>query len=94
MEGDNSSITRTLYLIVDDAGTAGTYDLSFGAEGTGFYVVTNGETYTTIDPVGNGVLEITERTEERVKGTFSFTAVTTNGETIEITNGSFDVGIR
>jgi len=68
--------------------------LSFGGEGTGYYIVTNGETYTTIDQTASGTLEITERTDDRVTGTFSFTAVTTNGESIDITDGSFDVAIR
>ena len=39
----------------------------------------------------NGTFKITSHSGKKIKGTFSFTGQSMNGETVEITDGSFDV---
>ena len=83
----------------DFDGQEGTYEMGLGKEAFGTYTNSGGEfTYGTssTNPAGTGTVTITERTDERVKGTFSFTAVdlTDETQTVSITGGKFDVGIQ
>ena len=62
-----------------------------GAQGTtGSYILTTGEAFTTALG-GSGSVTVTSISDERVAGTFSFTANSTLGNTTSVTNGGFNV---
>lgn len=42
---------------------------------------------------GVGVVEVTERTEEKVRGTFRFTASGENGDALQVTDGRFHIAL-
>jgi uncharacterized protein DUF6252 len=77
------------------ATSAGTYAFDTQSDVVGFY---------TPDPLGStdqyvatsGTLTIQEHdtAARRIKGTFSFEGDNTNGETIQVTEGSFDLGYQ
>lgn len=86
----------SVYIIIDDEQAVGTYDLGGDLDGNGYYVDVNGSfTFYTIPEGAGGQIEITKKTEDRIAGTFSYTAIDPNTEeVVNITNGSFDVEIR
>lgn len=53
----------------------------------------DGTGYTTIDSRAQGTVRVTSLTEGRISGTFAFTAYKTQGESIEVANGEFDLRI-
>ncbi len=70
----------------------GTYTISMGSphqlrwtEGLG-----QDQTYVASGVVGSGTITITELSDSKVKGTFSFTGYNTDGNTKEITDGQFE----
>lgn len=89
--GDNG---RTVYLLVRDGGTTGTYTLGFSTQATAYFTDADGTSYTTFDQAANGTLNVTEKTDERITGTFSATVVDNDGNTVDISGGDFDVEIR
>lgn len=57
-----------------------------------FGVVTgSGNSYTTLSEGGSGSVDVTRLTDERIEGTFRFTAVSPNGGTMQVTDGRFNV---
>ena len=81
----------------NNTGDVGTYEMGLGKPVVGTYTNSAAEfTYGTASDQASGTLEITERTETRVKGTFSFTGVNLSdtSDRVEITDGSFDVTIQ
>lgn len=76
----------------NDDGMVGTYDLSPDGDATGTYLDTDpSESFTTAFEGGEGTLEITSIDDEFVEGTFSFVAFDGNGNSKNITDGSFKV---
>lgn len=76
----------------NDDGMVGTYDLSLNGDATGTYNDTDpSETFLSAFEDGGGTMEITKIDDEFVEGTFSFTAFDGNGNSKEITDGSFKV---
>lgn len=75
--------------------TVGTHEMGLGKKAIGTILNTRDNT-TFISGLqgGGGSIEITEISDSRVKGTFSFTAVSTDGSTTKkVENGTFDVRI-
>lgn len=95
-EDVTKSSYTTIYITLPDEGKVGVYDLDAGntAEAYGNIVNAAGDFYTTAFADGKGTLEITDLTDSNVKGTFSFEAFNTDGESKMVSGGSFDVEIR
>ena len=88
-----------LFIALEDnlTGDVGTYELGLDKQGHGTYTNSASDfTYSTVSSAASGTLEVTERTDTRIKGTFSLTLVNATDDTdiIEVQNGSFDVEIR
>ena len=94
--GNNGNAQQLQITLLNPDG-AGTYQIggNMANPNTGMYVdgPSAEETYTTMVGVGNGSVEITEFTDSKVKGTFSFTARNTGGNEVHVTDGRFDVNI-
>jgi len=85
---------RSVFFRLNGLGEVGTYELGLDLDGHGFYEIESIDGWYTFEPGGTGTLEITSITEERVKGTFFFTGLNEDGNSLSFTNGSFDVDIR
>ncbi|MEM1328868.1 MAG: DUF6252 family protein [Bacteroidota bacterium] len=90
LKGDGS---ETIYVIIPEGAAEGTYNLGKEEDGNG-YVVIDDVSYTTVDDGGTGTVTVTKRKDNNVEGTFSFTAFTVDGQSIEITDGKFEVEVR
>lgn len=94
--GNNGNAQQLQITLLNPDGT-GTYQIggNMANPNTGMYVdgPSAEETYTTMVGVGTGSVEITEFTDSKVKGFFSFTARNTAGDEVSVTNGQFDVNI-
>ena len=84
---------RNVYISLPKAPAVGKYDINNNDVGTGSFFQ-SAKLYNTAFPGGSGKLEITEKTNDRVKGTFNFVGTTTTSEQKTITEGSFDVSIK
>lgn len=72
------------------------YSMNFGDPTSGNIVHTsNGDVFLSVFEGGEGTVEILEISDSRVKGEFSFVAVSADGLTkMVVENGSFDVPIK
>ena len=99
IDGGTTTLNVSLTALGGGDISPGTYDLGDDATdnltGTGAYAAGVGPQNTFNIPSGDtpsGTLTIDEISDESVRGTFSFTATNgTTGETVEVTNGSFNV---
>jgi len=90
------SDTLTLYIVLNNDLGAGYYALGAGKDGNAWYTNVEGSfSYYTSPEGAGGEVEITERTDSRIAGTFNFTGI--DAETLDqkvVTKGSFIVPIR
>jgi len=84
---------RNVYISLPKVPSVGKYDINTNDIGSGSFFQ-SAKLYNSAFPGGSGTLEITEKTETRVKGTFNFVGTTTTSEQKNITDGSFDVAIK
>ncbi|HLO54586.1 MAG TPA: DUF6252 family protein [Saprospiraceae bacterium] len=84
---------RNIYISLPKVPSVGKYDINTNDIGSGSFFQ-SAKLYNSAFPGGSGKLEITEKTETRVKGTFNFIGTTTTSEQKNITEGSFDVAIK
>ena len=96
-----TAVYPILFLSFEDGfdGQEGTYAMGLGENAFGTYTNSGGEfTFGTAstNPAATGTVTISARTDERVAGTFSFTAIdlVDGTTTVEVTDGKFDVGIQ
>ncbi|MEL6123046.1 MAG: hypothetical protein AAFQ02_07230 [Bacteroidota bacterium] len=85
-----------VFLSFEGRPTVGTYDLSLGSGTLGTWINTgSGETFISGFTGGSGTAEVTEITDDRIKGTFSFVGVDVGGSLPNkvVENGTFDVRI-
>lgn len=103
--GENASTKQRISFTLYDYVELGAYQLRFGNSDLAYYY----ENIETVDEaawispdysisdanVVQGTIAISEMTETRVKGTFSFTAREDGGDGIkEVTEGSFDLPLK
>jgi Family of unknown function (DUF6252) len=92
--GFDSGITSAI-AVAAAATTTGTYSLAFGNSTGGFATYAKGsQGWSSGLSGGTGSITITTRTANHIVGTFSFTAVPSNGGatgTIQVTNGKIDI---
>jgi hypothetical protein len=90
--GSDSNAGQCQVIIFNPSG-AGTYPLggNLTNQSNGRWTQGTGQedTYTTMLGQGQGTVEITELSDTKVKGTFSFTAKNSAGTEVTITEGSF-----
>jgi hypothetical protein len=94
ISGANTSISGTKQInlsgIISQTGTYQMTDKSTSNNyAIGLYVEGNLKTYSAT----SGTLIITELSTTKAKGTFSFSATSGGTETINITNGAFDINL-
>ena len=73
--------------------STGTYEVTAGSQHQLRWTegISQEETYGANGIVGSGTVTLTELSETKAVGTFSFTGVNMNGDTREITDGTFEV---
>lgn len=90
--GSDSNSGQCQIILFNPTGT-GSYTLGGGmtnqSNGRWTEGVGQEDTYTTMLGQGSGSVEITELSDTKVKGTFSFTAKNSAGTDVSITEGSF-----
>lgn len=71
----------------------GTYEITSGSQHSGRWTegVDPSETYVANGIIGTGTITITELSETKIKGSFSFEGFNTTQTSKSITEGSFDV---
>lgn len=80
-------------IAIDNPQGTGTYQLAPGSKNSGNYSVSASQNgYSTLIG-GSGTVVLSSYNGEKAKGTFSFTAMDPFGNSITITNGTFDVNI-
>lgn len=95
----SGGISKQVSLIITDFNGTGTYEVTNSSteenscRWTGSVDPTTGS-YTTMGGLGSGTIEVTDFSEDRVEGTFSFTAKNQEGGEVEVTNGAFDADIE
>lgn len=90
--GSDASAHQASVTLVDVT-TTGTYEIKAGSQHQLRWTegISQEETYGANGIVGSGTVTLTELSETNAKGTFSFTGVNMNGDTREITDGTFEV---
>ena len=90
--GSNAS-TQQLQVVIQNITATGTYELGGNSPGnTGRWTIGTGQndTYSTMFG-GSGQVEVTALSASGAEGNFSFTALNSNGDDVDVTEGTFDV---
>ena len=94
-EDQTKSGFKNVYISMKSVPAKGVYDLSKSDVGSGNILETSsGTLYNSNFPGGSGTLEVTEKTDNRIKGSFSFVGATGQGAKKTVTKGKFDVSIK
>ena len=92
--GSDSNANQAAVTIFQPNG-AGTYTIGTlsnpGNSGRWTQGIGQTDTYTASNILGSGEINITELTATKVKGSFFFTAYNTDQNTVQVTEGKFDV---
>ncbi len=91
----SDSGAKQLQLIVHNVTASGTFNLggSMTNQSHGRWTagIASSQSYTNMMGQGSGTVDFTEVSDTGAKGTFAFTAQNSEGETVNITNGTFNV---
>jgi hypothetical protein len=92
--GSDSNANQAAVTVFQPNG-AGTYIIgpsgNTGTSGRWTQGIGQTDTYTASNLLGSGEIKITELTATKVKGSFFFTAYNTEQNTVQVTEGKFDV---